>query len=125
MIYVPVSIGELLDKVVILEIKVERVRDSEKRRNCIKEYALLQKIIETNNFIFPEERSALKKVNERLWDIEDLMRRKEKQQCFDEEFIKAARDEYRANDERAALKRLLNVRSGSDITEEKEYPTYR
>jgi len=124
MIYIPVSVGELIDKSVILEIKIERVQDERKRWNCIKEYNLLENIIQANGFNFPEERMKLKEVNENIWAIEDVLRRKELKQTFDEEFVLAVRSQYKANDERSRIKRLINTRSGSHLIEEKEYANY-
>ena len=124
MIYVPVSVGELIDKAVILEIKIERIKDDEKRQNCIKEYNLLQKIIQEHRCFFPDQWKKLKEVNEREWEILDLLRQKEREQCFDEEFIHAAREETYNNDQRAAIKRTINLLSNSDLTEEKQYIEY-
>jgi hypothetical protein len=124
---VDVSAGEFLDKMTILEIKSERIKDEEKLRNVHKELDLLRKTwVES-----PLSRSDvstqvedLKRVNESLWDIEDLVRLKEAAHTFDDEFIQLARSVYQANDKRAAIKRELNRLLGSELMEEKSYPDY-
>lgn len=125
MIQIPVSIGELLDKITILEIKIENISDPTKRGNCEKEYHILLKIAGENHFFFPEERKNLKKVNQCLWEIEDKLRRKEQRKEFDEEFSQMAREVYKLNDERAKIKRDINLLSRSEIIEEKEYVKYQ
>lgn len=124
MIQIPVSVGELIDKITILEIKIERIADKIKRENCLREYQILQSVAKKNGLSFPRERSELKKVNERLWDIEDKMRRYERDQMFDESFISITRDEYRSNDLRAKIKKEINLTVNSEILEEKEYVEY-
>lgn len=124
---VDVSAGEFLDKMTILEIKSERIKDEEKLRNVHKELELLRKTwVES-----PLSRSDvstqvehLKRVNESLWDIEDLVRLKEAAHTFDGEFIQLARSVYQINDKRAAIKRELNSLLGSELMEEKSYPDY-
>lgn len=124
---VNVSVGEFLDKMTILEIKSERIQDAEKLSNVRHELELLERtwasspLSETN---IDREIRALKSVNETLWDIEDRIRRKEADETFDDEFIQLARSVYKVNDERAAIKRALNVKLGSELVEEKHYPDY-
>ncbi|EKE21036.1 MAG: hypothetical protein ACD_7C00378G0002 [uncultured bacterium] len=124
MIHVPVSIGELIDKITILEIKVEKIKDKEKRTNCKKEYDLLEEIAKKSNLSFFKERANLKKVNEKLWDIEDKMRKAEASHKFGQEFIEITRHEYKCNDLRARIKKEINLKSGSEILEEKDYVSY-
>ena len=124
MIYVPLSEGELIDKITILEIKIENIHDKVKRETCKKEYDLLEKIAKENNVTFTKERELLKKVNKDLWNIEDKLRIKEKEKNFDQEFIEITRNEYRANDLRAEIKRKINLAAGSLIREEKDYVNY-
>jgi len=124
MILIPVSVGELIDKVTILEIKLERIRDETKRKNCRYEYDLLVKIMLDHHFAFPEQRAALKKVNERIWEIEDTMRKAEATNTFGNPFIDLTRDEYVSNDHRAKIKREINQLARSEIIEEKDYVPY-
>jgi hypothetical protein len=126
MIRVPVSIGELLDKITILRIKSERFTDPEKVKNVNKELALLEDIRE-KSVKSSAEISALvddlKSVNEQLWDIEDHIRKCEKKQDFGQGFIELARSVYVCNDRRGALKRQINQGLGSELIEEKDYGT--
>lgn len=124
MIMIPVSVGELIDKIVILEIKTERISDPQKRGNCLKEYQLLIKIAEENKVFFPQEKEALKKVNEEIWEIEDQLRKAEANKAFGEDFLKLTRSQYRANDKRAKIKRDINEKTDSDLFEEKDYVSY-
>ena len=124
---VDVSVGELLDKITILEIKSERVHDEEKLKNIRKELDLLRSIWSASplsNHDISEQMTRLKAVNERLWDIEDNIRRKEADQAFDDGFVELARSVYKENDQRAAIKRELNVMLGSELVEEKSYTDY-
>ncbi|NYZ63999.1 DUF6165 family protein [Luteimonas deserti] len=127
-ISVPVSFGELLDKIAILQIKSERMRDPDKLTNVRNELTAL----ETTWLAHPAAghdivrlRAELKAVNERLWVIEDDIRVKEKAQAFDEEFVRLARSVYFENDERARIKKAINVALGSAYVEEKSYEDYR
>lgn len=124
MIQVPISVGELVDKITILEIKIARMQDPAKRENCRREYALLQEVALAHQVRFPAEQAALKAVNERLWEIEDFMRKAEAVRHFGDEFIELTRDEYRSNDERARIKKAINLAAGSTLLEEKEYVEY-
>ena len=123
---IPVSPGELLDKITILEIKTAQIRDPAKLANVRHELALLNDVWNTQDNIqtVDGERVALKRVNEALWQIEDDIRLKERDQAFDDGFIALARSVYVRNDERATLKREINRKLGSDLVEEKSYEDY-
>jgi hypothetical protein len=126
-ITVPVSPGELLDKITILRIKSQRMHDAGKLRNVRLELELLQETWNGSAFApidVEAETSALMSVNERLWVIEDDIRDKERAGTFDAEFIRLARAVYVENDERAAVKRRINLKLGSSIVEEKSYRPY-
>jgi hypothetical protein len=127
-VLVPVSPGELLDKITILRIKSARITDPAKVGNVRLELGLLEKTWRDSGCaagnIATEER-ALHDVNERLWDIEDRIREKEAVQTFDRDFIELARAVYMYNDERAAIKKRVNLALGSRIVEEKSYKPYR
>ncbi|HXF07971.1 MAG TPA: DUF6165 family protein [Candidatus Acidoferrales bacterium] len=127
-IQIPVSYGELIDKITILEIKQARITDPVKRRNVSHELTLLQAVWDASDAArggaIDDLRVALKAVNEALWDIEDDIRDKERAQAFDAAFIALARAVYHQNDRRAALKREINLRLGSAIIEEKSYADY-
>ena len=125
--HVPLSWGELVDKITILEIKSELLSSVSARENAKKELARLAAIWE------PTEREnrnaaglklALKHTNKTLWQIEDDIREKEAQKCFDDEFIALARAVYKTNDERASIKRQINMLLKSEIVEEKQYSAY-
>ena len=126
-ILVPVSPGELLDKITILRIKAARIADSAKRANVRLELELLERtwLEACAGAPLAGEERALQAVNERLWDIEDRIRDKEAAGSFDQEFIELARSVYLANDERAAVKRRVNLALGSRLVEEKSYRPYR
>jgi uncharacterized protein YukE len=126
-IQIDISVGELLDKITILQIKRERMNDVAKLENINKELRVLQTQWESSSYIkinLDESVEALKKVNEALWDIEDQIRDKENEQAFDEEFIALARSVYITNDKRAEIKRVINNKTGSDLIEEKSYSDY-
>ena len=127
MITVPVSFGEVLDKITILEIKAERISDPEKLTNIRNELAALSGAWDA--FVRQPEtvaadRQALKAVNEQLWQIEDEIRDQEANQDFGPRFIELARSVYVTNDRRAAIKRRINAALGSAIVEEKSYRDY-
>jgi hypothetical protein len=125
---VPISPGELLDKITILRIKVARIQDATKLVNVKLELALLEQTWRDAGCATPavaQDERALQDVNERLWDIEDRIRDKEAKQSFDRDFIELARAVYVCNDERAAVKRRINVQLGSRLVEEKSYKQYR
>jgi uncharacterized protein YukE len=126
-IHVPVSPGEVLDKITILEIKSERIADVEKLANVKRELELLQAA--WREHVEQDENVArihaeMKAINEELWEIEDDIRDKEKAREFDEVFIKLARAVYVTNDKRANAKKELNLYLGSEIVEEKSYQDY-
>lgn len=126
-IKVDLSVGEFLDKVTILEIKSERIKDETKLENVNKELNLLKKIWAESEFAstdIADEMGRLKAINEKLWEIEDDIRDKERARAFDDKFIELARAVYYSNDERAAIKKELNVKLGSDLVEEKSYSDY-
>ncbi len=126
-ILVPISPGELLDKITILRIKAERMRDAAKLANVRLELELLEQTWREAcgaADVASEER-ALQTVNERLWDIEDRIRAKEAARAFDAQFIELARSVYIENDERAAVKKRINLALGSRLLEEKSYQAYR
>jgi hypothetical protein len=127
-ILVPISPGELLDKITILRIKQARILDAAKLANVKLELALLEQTWRdyggAGHDVALEER-ALQNVNERLWDIEDRIRDKEAKQSFDRDFIELARAVYLCNDERAAIKKRINLELGSRLVEEKSYKPYR
>jgi len=126
-IKVELSYGEMLDKITILQIKSERISDAGKVANVNKELNLLNSLWqadEKSGIDISEEFSKLKKINEALWDIEDDIRDKERAKEFDERFIELARAVYVTNDQRADIKRVINVKLGSDLVEEKSYADY-
>ncbi len=128
LIQVPVSYGELIDKITILEIKSQQITDPAKLANVRNELDLLNATwsdAAASHTDIADERARLLAVNELLWDIEDRIRLKEKAQAFDAEFIELARAVYFRNDERAAVKREINLKLGSQLVEEKSYKDYR
>ena len=126
-IHVPVSPGEVLDKITILEIKSERMTDPEKVANVRVELQLLQDTWASNindDDVIRDLHAQLKKINEALWEIEDDIRDKERVKEFDDRFIELARAVYFTNDRRSEVKKKLNVHLGSRIIEEKSYQDY-
>ena len=126
-IIVEVSIGELLDKISILEIKKEKIKDTEKLKFISSEYSILKDQLEKNvktddklNNLY----QSLKEINSRLWVIEDDKRQCEKEKDFGEKFIKLSRDVHFLNDDRAKIKLEINNHTGSVIKEIKEYTSY-
>ena len=127
-IMVPISPGELLDKITILRIKVARIQDAAKLANVKLELALLERTWKDSGCATPAmapDEHALQAVNEQLWDTEDRIRDKEARQIFDRDFIELARSVYVSNDERAAVKKRVNQQLGSRLVEEKSYKQYR
>ena len=122
-IMVPISIGELVDKITILKIKISNISDPQKLENINKEYnelILLLDLPESDeNFV------ELLNVNKKLWDIEDKVRIKEKKREFDSEFIELARSVYYTNDKRCEIKRKINIEHSSYLVEEKSYENYK
>jgi len=123
---VPTSWGELIDKITILEIKVERLTTEQARANAANELGLLREI--AGPLLASGETAALvarlKELNETLWEIEDRIRDHERSRNFDATFIELARSVYKRNDERGAVKRELNLALGSELIEEKSYKPY-
>ena len=127
-ILVPVSPGELVDKITILRIKAARITDAQKLHNVRAELDALEATWRGCGAPVSDvaaDEAALHKVNEALWDIEDRIRDKERDQLFDAEFIELARAVYVTNDERAAIKKRINLALGSRLVEEKSYAQYR
>ena len=123
-IHVPISIGELIDKITILEIKKDKLKNL-KLKNILKELSFLKAVLEKNSIFIPDEIFLqLKSINLTLWDIEDKIRIKEKNKEFDNEFIKLARSVYLNNDRRSETKKVLNMMFNSEIIEEKSYEKY-
>jgi hypothetical protein len=128
LIQTPVSYGELIDKITILEIKSRRITDEAKLANVRNELDMLNATwanSAASQTDISEERARLLAVNEALWDIEDNIRLMERAQTFDAAFIELARSVYFRNDERAAFKREINQKLGSELVEEKSYQDYR
>ena len=124
-ILAPISIGELIDKITILEIK-QLYMTGIKLKNINKEVKLLKNILQDKNLeINFDLIKDLKKTNKKLWEIEDNIRIKESNQEFDEEFIKLARSVYIENDKRASIKKEINQTYNSDLVEEKSYKNYQ
>ena len=126
-IIVEVSIGELLDKISILEIKQEKIKDPEKLRFISNEHSILKKQLDDN--VKSDDKikdlfQSLKDINAKLWVIEDDKRQCEKVKDFGEKFIKLSRDVHFLNDDRAKIKLEINNYSGSAIKEIKEYTSY-
>ena len=124
---VPVSVGEVLDKITILEIKLAHISDANKRVNIQNELDALLPLVAGDGFATEEMQgllAELKLVNEALWDIEDDIREKEAAKSFDAEFIKLARAVYVTNDKRAEIKKQINLATGSALVEEKSYESY-
>lgn len=123
MIQIPVSLGELVDKITILQIKLLEIKDEEKLKNVQKEYDAL-----TSLPIYKELKSQIGSflnqlfvVNQKLWVLEDDIRKCEKAESFDEIFIRCARGIYKTNDERSRIKKELNLAFGSELIEEKSH----
>lgn len=117
----PISIGEIFDKITILEIKKEKLKN-EKFLNVNLELKLLKKIVEDNELNVDKKLiNNLREVNNKLWNIEDKIRKKEKLKTFDNEFIEIARSVYIENDKRSEIKREINTKYNSELVEEKSY----
>ena len=125
---IPISYGELIDKITILEIKSQKITDAEKVKNVRHELDELLRVwtpLEESSVAFDDLRQELNTVNETLWDIEDDTRKKDLRGEFDSEFIELARSVYIQNDTRAEHKRAINLRLGSELMEEKSYVNYQ
>ena len=126
-ILVEVSIGELLDKISILDIKKDKIKDDTKLEHVFREYKILKE--EYDNKVKNDDKlsklyTSLKEINSKLWVIEDEKRLCEKNADFGDEFIKLSRDVHFLNDERAKIKLEINIHTGSKIKEIKEYTKY-
>ncbi len=126
-ILIPISPGELLDKITILEIKSARIESAEKKANVNNELSMLNQVwrdsVEEDNDL-AKMRAELKAINETLWDIEDDIRDEERARRFEDRFIELARSVYVTNDQRADVKKRINLHLKSDIVEEKSYQDY-
>ena len=126
-IRVELPVGELLDKISILQIKAERIVDPSKLENINKELDVLISLWKDSaysNNNLESETNELKAINEELWAIEDKIRDKERNRVFDKGFIELARAVYITNDKRADIKRIINSKTGSELIEEKSYSDY-
>jgi hypothetical protein len=126
-ITIPISAAELVDKITILRIKLSTIRDSSKLHNIQHELSLLEQAFK--DYALDDDEvlglmNALYVINKRMWDLEDAIRIKEAQQCFDQEFIAIARSVYATNDKRSLIKQRINQLVSSAIIEEKEYASY-
>lgn len=121
---IEVSIGEIVDKLSILQIKTEFIRDEEKLNNVKKEYDYLYDIVFNEMKIEQSDFFDMVSINQELWKIEDDIRDKERAKEFDDEFIRLARAVYVTNDKRAEVKKVINIKYGSLFVEEKSYQQY-
>ena len=125
---VEVSTGEVLDKISILEIKLLNIKDKEKVKNIYNElYALnpyFQDLLDEYGLDIKNLYTRISSINKKLWDIEDAIREKEAAKEFDEEFVELARSVYITNDQRAAVKKEINLLTKSELVEEKSYSDY-
>jgi hypothetical protein len=122
---IEISIGEIVDKLSILNIKKDNIDDEEKSYNINKEFLYLHEIVFSQlNIDYQEDYLSLFEINKSLWDIEDKLRDKERNKEFDDEFIELARLVYFTNDKRAELKKHINLKYNSNFIEEKSYAKY-
>ena len=124
---IPISWGELLDKITILQIKLENITSKNALKNIEQELKKLQSILTQycpKTMETSQLESELREINQQLWDIEDRIRDKERNHSFDDEFIQLARSVYITNDERSRIKRKINNMFGSELVEEKSYAEY-
>ena len=127
LINIPVSVGELFDKISILDIKTKKIKNKNDLKLIQYELSKLKKIVsqkKLSNSKFKIKYKSLKKINEKLWNIENKKRRCEEKKSFDKSFIELSRKVYIYNDNRAKIKREINILSGSKITEIKSYKKY-
>jgi len=122
---IEVSIGEIVDKLSILEIKKENIKDISKLDNINKEYDYLYKIVFDELKIESDDFNKLYSINLELWKVEDDLREKERNTEFDNMFIELARKVYYTNDERSVIKKDINIKYGSLFVEEKSYSNYK
>ena len=120
---IEVSIGEVLDKISILAIKLDRIQDADKLKNIQKEFTALTSQISSSMYL-DKLYMKLCQVNQKLWNVEDKLRDYERLNNFNEDFINLARSVYKLNDERARIKKEINVKYGSELVEEKSYQEY-
>jgi len=123
-----VSLGELVDKLTILEIKLQKITDSKKLEHINKEYEQLSnelKELKLDKKFLTDKYNKLFEVNNKLWQIEDEIRKHEIEKKFDGSFVKLARDVYFTNDERFEIKNQINLFFGSELSEQKEYEKYK
>lgn len=126
-ILVPISVGELMDKITILEIKSERIKNPSQLENIVHELEALRavRLRDIERAMLDKLSAELKRVNARLWDVEDAIRECDARGDFGADFVELARAVYRLNDERARLKKAINVLSGSRLVEEKSYKSFQ
>jgi hypothetical protein len=121
---VEVSTGEIVDKLSILQLKLEHIEQEDKLQNISKEYSYLKTIVFSDLLIDMSDYNLLLNINRELWEIEDKIRIKELNKQFDDEFIELARSVYYTNDIRADLKKKINIKYNSTLVEEKSYQKY-
>jgi hypothetical protein len=126
-VLVPISVGELIDKIVILEIKSERIKNANQLANIANELGALRavRLGDVDRARLDALSAELKRVNAKLWEVEDSIRECDARGDFGDDFIELARAVYRFNDERARLKKAINVESGSRLVEEKSYKSFQ
>ena len=127
MIKVILSVGELIDKITILQLKMKFIKNKEQLNNVKNELRTLKPLLKENNLETPKINklfTELYEINLELWKIEDKIREKERQSDFSDEFISLARSVYYTNDKRADIKKKINFISGSELIEEKSYAKY-
>jgi hypothetical protein len=122
---IEVSIGEIVDKLSILDIKIKNIKDVDKLKNIEKEFNYLNDIVFNQLKIDEIDYHRLVDINTKLWIIEDDIREKERSSEFDEDFVKLARAVYFTNDDRSVIKKDINLKYGSDFIEEKSYSDYK
>ena len=123
----PISLGELVDKISILEIKIKKINDTSKQKNIINELNKLENILSNLNLhdeIIIKYKKKLYQINQELWEVEDILREKENKNEFGDDFINFARKVYKLNDKRFEFKNELNKAFDSQIVEEKSYKSY-
>jgi hypothetical protein len=121
---IEVSTGEIVDKLSILQLKLEHIKQEDKLQNISKEYSYLKTIVFSDLLIDMSDYNLLLNINRELWEIEDKIRIKELNKQFDDEFIELARSVYYTNDIRADLKKKINIKYNSTLVEEKSYQKY-
>lgn len=122
--YIEVSLGEVVDKYTILQIKEQHITDPVKLKNVTNERKYLESVLSASMAELKDHIISMRSVNQKLWNIEDGIRNKEVAGEFDSEFVELARSVYFTNDERAKIKRVINMMFGSHFVEEKQYTEY-